>query len=69
MLVDQVEDACEHLTGQRGLGYLSSLRKRGLSKAPSLEPEVRRELLHIYREDILKLQDLIQRDLSAWLEE
>jgi hypothetical protein len=54
---------------QRGLGYLSNLRRRGLSKPPSLEPEVRRELLQIYREDILKLQDLIQRDLSAWLEE
>ncbi|MEM9483428.1 MAG: sulfotransferase, partial [Cyanobacteria bacterium P01_F01_bin.116] len=26
-------------------------------------------LRQYYREDILKLQDLLQRDLSAWLEE
>ena len=32
-----------------------------------LIPEVRDHLLDIYREDILKLQDLINRDLSAWL--
>lgn len=33
----------------------------------SLSPEERQGLIEIYREDILKLQDLIQRDLSAWL--
>ncbi len=34
---------------------------------PPLEPELRRELIEEYREDILQLQDLIERDLSAWL--
>jgi hypothetical protein len=34
---------------------------------PLLDPEVRGELTDLYREDILKLQDLIGRDLSAWL--
>ena len=34
---------------------------------PPLSPEVRRELIQEYREDILKLQDLIGRDLSKWL--
>jgi hypothetical protein len=34
---------------------------------PPLAPEVRRELLAAYRDDIRKLQDLIERDLSAWL--
>ncbi|MCV3216514.1 sulfotransferase [Plectonema radiosum NIES-515] len=33
-----------------------------------LEPEVRRQLIEIYREDILKLQDQLQQDLSKWLE-
>jgi len=53
---------------QRSINCLSNLQRRGLSKPPPLEPDVRRELLQIYKEDILKLQDLIQRDLSAWLE-
>jgi hypothetical protein len=30
-------------------------------------PEARSFLIDVYREDILKLQDLIQRDLTAWL--
>ena len=30
--------------------------------------EVRSSLIEIYREDILKLQDLLQQDLSKWLE-
>jgi hypothetical protein len=32
-----------------------------------LTPEVRQKLVEAYRQDILQLQDLIQRDLSAWL--
>ena len=32
-----------------------------------MPPELRSQLTEIYREDILRLQDLIQRDLSAWL--
>lgn len=46
----------------------SSLHNRNLTK-PVLSPEVRRSVTNAYfREDILKLQDLIQRDLSTWLE-
>lgn len=47
---------------------LFSLQKRGLVKAPPLEPHMRRRLIQLYQEDILKLQDLIQQDLSSWLE-
>ncbi len=36
---------------------------------PQLSPEVRQLLIETYREDILKLQDLIERDLSKWLEQ
>ncbi len=39
-----------------------------LSEAPPLRQEVRRELIEVYRHDVMKLQDLIQRDLSGWLE-
>ncbi|NER27351.1 MAG: sulfotransferase [Symploca sp. SIO1C4] len=38
------------------------------SKKATLFPETRSKLIEFYREDILKLQDLIERDLSAWLE-
>ncbi|MDJ0680519.1 MAG: sulfotransferase [Xenococcaceae cyanobacterium MO_167.B52] len=34
-----------------------------------IDPEVRQELRELYREDILRCQDLINRDLSAWLVE
>lgn len=34
---------------------------------PPLTPEIRQQLIPLFREDILKLQDLIQRDLSNWL--
>ena len=37
-------------------------------KPPELSTE-RRELLRVYfREDILRVQALVERDLSAWLE-
>jgi hypothetical protein len=45
----------------------SSLHNQNLTKA-RLSPEVRRRAIEDYfREDILKLQGLLQRDLSAWL--
>ena len=37
------------------------------SKRPTLTPEVRQQLINDYREDIVRLQDLLQRDLSHWL--
>lgn len=38
------------------------------NKKPSLPGAVRKKFVEEYREDILKLQDLIQKDLSHWLE-
>ncbi|MGQ0658302.1 MAG: sulfotransferase [Chromatiales bacterium] len=38
-----------------------------LLKAPGLNPETRAALTAHFREDILRLQDLIDRDLSYWL--
>jgi hypothetical protein len=35
---------------------------------PQLSPEVRGQLIDLYSEDILKVQELIDRDLSRWLE-
>ena len=42
------------------------LRAKLLAKAEML-PETRQHLQDTYREDIMRLQELIQRDLSPWL--
>ncbi|MDA0265801.1 MAG: sulfotransferase [Cyanobacteria bacterium] len=34
---------------------------------PTLSPQIRQQLVKEYQEDILQLQDLIQKDLSNWL--
>lgn len=47
-------------------GIGQRLEKNMLSK-PKMSPETRRKLVDLYRDDVLKLQDLIQRDLSHWL--
>ena len=44
----------------------TNLIKKNISKA-KLAPEMRRQLVEIYREDIQHLQTLINRDLSSWL--
>jgi hypothetical protein len=45
---------------------LRGLRSRNLAKQP-LPPEDRRKAIGFFREDILRTQDLIGRDLSVWL--
>ena len=37
--------------------------------APRLTPELRARLTEVYRSDVLKVQDLIDRDLSMWLQD
>jgi len=47
------------------------LRKAALVKGrskPELSRASRKRLIEVYRADILKLQGLIQRDLTNWLE-
>jgi hypothetical protein len=46
---------------------VNRLRNKNLEKAP-LSKELKREMTHsIYKEEILKLQELINKDLSHWL--
>jgi hypothetical protein len=40
----------------------------GNLEKPQLSPEIRQSMIEVYREDILQLQTLIQRDLSGWLQ-
>jgi hypothetical protein len=44
------------------------LKARNLDEPPPMQPEVRRQLIKTYRQDILRLQKLVCRDLSGWLE-
>jgi len=46
-------------------GYVKS---RIMARPPPFPPELREGLISAYKEDILKLQDLIGRDLSVWLD-
>ena len=39
-----------------------------LTRPAPVAPEVRRELIEIFRPDILRLQDFLGRDLSMWLQ-
>jgi sulfotransferase family protein len=48
-------------------GTLKQVRQMNLSPAPKLPADLRAELVALYREDILKVQDLLDRDLSLWL--
>ena len=49
-------------------GIKTNLTTLNIGKRPQIRPKVREQFIQEYREDILKLQELIQRDLSAWLE-
>ncbi len=45
----------------------NNINKSNLER-PQLSPELRQEMIEIYREDILQLQDILQRDLTAWMQ-
>ncbi len=50
-------------------GLRQRIKGRVFAKPPPLPVEQRMELVELYREDILKLEGLIGRDLSGWLEQ
>ena len=51
---------------QRLRSFLISMNSKSKEDMASFDEE-KQLLLNLYREDILQLQDLIDRDLSAWL--
>jgi len=55
------------LSSERRLAIRERVRLLNLRTPPPLAPALRRRLLEIYREDILALQGLLDRDLSHWL--
>ena len=46
---------------------VSRIKRKNLTK-PSLPPEVRKQLVDYYRDEMLQLQQLLGRDLSHWLQ-
>ncbi len=44
------------------------IKGRVFAKPPPLAPDVRKDLIGGYRQDIFELENLIRRDLSRWLE-
>src|SRR5215204_1417049 len=48
-------------------GFRQLVNSRILAESPPIDPEIRKQLREGYRKDILKLQELIGRDLSVWL--
>jgi hypothetical protein len=53
---------------QRVQTMAKRMRQRNLRTAPTFPADLRADLLALYRDDILKLQALLGRDLSTWLE-
>lgn len=47
----------------------TKLRNMNLARPPALPSDTRAELSGYFRDDILRLQDLLRRDLSVWLTE
>lgn len=43
-------------------------RKYRKGEKPAMDPETRRRLVEIFRPDVHKLEDLLGKDLSQWLE-
>jgi hypothetical protein len=46
---------------------VKNIRQQNLKAPPKFPADLRAELLEFYREDILKLETLLDRDLSIWL--
>lgn len=64
---DPIKNALKPLLPQQFRKSLVQKAKSGNLVRPSISPEIRHQLTQVYRDDILKLQDLINRDLSIWL--
>lgn len=59
-------DSFWHSFSQPVVNLIEKIRIKN-SKQAKINPETRKFLINYYRDDILKLQDLIKRDLSSWL--
>ncbi len=67
-LVRNLNSLTPFLKGALPFGVRQRIKGGLFAEPPPLAAEARRGLVEEYREDILKLQGLIGRDLSGWLE-
>jgi hypothetical protein len=51
----------------RWIRFRDGVRAMNMQKPLPMDPEIKQKLMRFYRDDILKLQEYIGRDLSAWL--
>lgn len=54
------------ISKEKRIKIIESLGSKLLTR-PEMKPETREYLKNLYREDILKLQELLKKDLSRWL--
>lgn len=52
---------------ERATRIVTSVRRWNMDDPPQLSPQSRKRVVEIFRPDILKLQGMIERDLSSWL--
>lgn len=64
---DPIKNVLKPLLPKRFRKSLVQKAKSGNLVRPTISPEIRHQLTQVYRDDILMLQDLIDRDLSTWL--
>jgi hypothetical protein len=55
------------LAPSRALDLFRALREMNTDRSFELPPRLRKRLLDLYRDDVLRVGDLIQRDLTPWL--
>lgn len=70
VLPDQLTETIGH-HARPAIRWIRRLKKHLISRnldRPPMPPAMRQHLQSLYREDILRLQDLIDRDLSHWLD-
>jgi hypothetical protein len=60
--------AAKAVLPSRAYGAAKQVRQLNLSAPPKLSPELRARLLGFYRDDIGRLEELLGRDLSVWLD-
>jgi hypothetical protein len=63
-----IRNIFEPITPGWALRALRRLQDRNYGQPPPFPPALRARLQELYREDIRKLEDLLQRDLSSWLD-
>jgi hypothetical protein len=55
------------ISEEKRMSIREKIIRHFVTKRPEMKPETRKHLVGVFKEDILALQDLINRDLTCWL--